>query len=97
MISLLYWIVLYCTRNLQGVHHERNKSCAEYVAFFYYQMQECSNLLGIPVSHIFPVKNYHEEVDTVNDIDVLILKALEQIVNLANDALTDHTSGDNPE
>ncbi|XP_060755416.1 interferon-induced protein 44-like [Neoarius graeffei] len=51
------------------------------------KMQNCSHLLGIPVNHIFPVKNYHEEVDTHDDMDVLILKALEQIVNLANDAL----------
>ncbi|KAF4074909.1 hypothetical protein AMELA_G00228680 [Ameiurus melas] len=51
------------------------------------KMQECSNLLGIPLCHIFPVKNYHEEVDTNDDMDFLILKALDQIVNLANDAL----------
>ncbi|XP_053471954.1 interferon-induced protein 44-like isoform X1 [Ictalurus furcatus] len=51
------------------------------------KMQVCSNLLGIPLSNIFPVKNYHEEVDTNDDVDVLILKALDQIVNLANDAL----------
>ncbi|XP_062866654.1 interferon-induced protein 44-like isoform X2 [Trichomycterus rosablanca] len=50
------------------------------------KMQECSHLLGIPMNHIFPVKNYHEEMDTKNDIDVLILKALDQIVNIANDA-----------
>ncbi|XP_062866883.1 interferon-induced protein 44-like [Trichomycterus rosablanca] len=50
------------------------------------KMQECSNLLGIPMNHIFPVKNYHEEIDPVNDMDVLILKALDQIVNIANDA-----------
>ncbi|XP_053532153.1 interferon-induced protein 44-like isoform X2 [Ictalurus punctatus] len=53
------------------------------------KMQVCSNLLGIPLSNIFPVKNYHEEVDTKDDVDFLILKALDQIVNLANDALED--------
>ncbi|KAF4074917.1 hypothetical protein AMELA_G00228790 [Ameiurus melas] len=51
------------------------------------KMQECSNLLGIPMSNIFPVKNYHEEVDTDDDMDVLILKALDQIVNVADDVL----------
>ncbi|XP_047658775.1 uncharacterized protein LOC113650703 [Tachysurus fulvidraco] len=51
------------------------------------KIQGCSNVLGIPMNHIFPVKNYHEEIDTVDDMDVLILKALDQIVNLANDLL----------
>ncbi|KAM9454857.1 interferon-induced protein 44-like [Clarias gariepinus] len=51
------------------------------------KMQECSNRLGVPMNNIFPVKNYHEESDTDVNMDVLILKALEQIVNVANDAL----------
>ncbi|XP_076852009.1 interferon-induced protein 44-like [Brachyhypopomus gauderio] len=51
------------------------------------KMQVCSNNLGIPMNYIFPVKNYHEEIDTDDDMDVLILKALDQIVNIANDAL----------
>ncbi len=55
--------------------------------FFVLQMQECSNLVGVPMSHIFPVKNYHEEIDTHNDIDVLILRALTQIVHIADDLL----------
>ncbi|XP_047658837.1 interferon-induced protein 44-like [Tachysurus fulvidraco] len=55
------------------------------------KMQECSNVLGIPMNHIFPVKNYHEEIDTVDDMDVLILKALDQIFNLANDQLENQT------
>ncbi len=50
-------------------------------------MQECSNLVGVPMSQIFPVKNYHEESDTQNDIDVLILRALTQIVHIADDLL----------
>ncbi len=37
--------------------------------------------------NIFPVKNYHNEIDTNDDVDVLILKALEQIVQLADDRL----------
>jgi len=46
----------------------------------------------VPLSNIFPVKNYHEEIDTVDDIDALILKALEQIVYIANDRLVDNES-----
>ncbi len=50
-------------------------------------MQQCSYSVGVPVSHIFPVKNYHEEIDTQNDIDVLILRALTHIVHIADDLL----------
>ncbi|XP_058236010.1 interferon-induced protein 44-like isoform X2 [Hemibagrus wyckioides] len=30
------------------------------------KMEVCSNLLGIPMNYIFPVKNYHEEIQYVN-------------------------------
>ncbi|XP_047009695.1 interferon-induced protein 44-like [Ictalurus punctatus] len=61
------------------------------------KMQECSDLLGIPLSNIFPVKNYQEEVDTNDDMDVLILRALDQIVNLTNDALEDQKPSEKSE
>lgn len=54
-------------------------------------MQECSNWLGIPLSHIFPVKNYSEEINTDANMDILILKALEHIMNIASDALKSQT------
>ncbi|XP_048053910.1 interferon-induced protein 44-like [Megalobrama amblycephala] len=57
------------------------------------KMELCSTTTGVPMSNIFPVKNYHDEIDTEDDIDVLLLKALEQIVQIANDRLLD--SGDN--
>ncbi|XP_051744039.1 interferon-induced protein 44-like isoform X2 [Ctenopharyngodon idella] len=53
------------------------------------KMELCSTKVGVPLSNIFPVKNYHEEIDTEDDIDVLILKALEQIVQIADDRLLD--------
>lgn len=56
--------------------------------FVFLQLEECSECTGIPVSHVFPVKSYHEEIDTQADIDVLILRALTHIVHVANDALT---------
>ncbi|KAA0722595.1 Interferon-induced protein 44 [Triplophysa tibetana] len=43
------------------------------------KMQMCSDKVGVPMNNIFPVKNYHDEIDTEDDIDILILKALEQI------------------
>ncbi|XP_016339891.1 interferon-induced protein 44-like [Sinocyclocheilus anshuiensis] len=48
------------------------------------RMGLCSAKVGVPVSHIFPVKNYHNEINTNNDVDVLILKAFDQIVRSAD-------------
>ncbi|XP_048053898.1 interferon-induced protein 44-like isoform X2 [Megalobrama amblycephala] len=56
------------------------------------KMEMCSTKTGVPLSNIFPVKNYHEETDTDDDIDVLILKALDQIVQIADDRLLDFES-----
>uniref|UniRef100_A0A8C1PRI8 Interferon-induced protein 44-like n=1 Tax=Cyprinus carpio TaxID=7962 RepID=A0A8C1PRI8_CYPCA len=53
------------------------------------KMELCSAKVGVPLTNIFPVKNYHDEIDTEDDIDVLILKALEQIVQVADDRLED--------
>ncbi|KAK9980576.1 hypothetical protein ABG768_000170, partial [Culter alburnus] len=55
------------------------------------KMELCSTKTGVPLTNIFPVKNYHEEIDTEDDIDFLLLKALEQIVQIANVRLKDST------
>ncbi|XP_056588862.1 interferon-induced protein 44-like isoform X2 [Triplophysa dalaica] len=55
------------------------------------KMQMCSDKVGVPMNNIFPVKNYHDEIDTEDDIDLLILKALQQIVNLADDRLIENS------
>ncbi|XP_066548360.1 interferon-induced protein 44-like [Amia ocellicauda] len=49
------------------------------------QIEKCSQTVGIPVSHILPVKNYHEETSLNDDLDVLILSALLQTLHFAND------------
>ncbi|XP_072541360.1 interferon-induced protein 44-like [Salminus brasiliensis] len=49
------------------------------------KINECSNTLGIPANCIFPVQNYHEETGIKTDINCLMLDALMQIVNWAND------------
>ncbi|XP_043085088.1 interferon-induced protein 44-like [Puntigrus tetrazona] len=53
------------------------------------KMDLCTAKVGVPLTNIFPVKNYHNEINTNDDVDVLILKALEQIVYLADDKLVD--------
>ncbi|XP_073351083.1 interferon-induced protein 44-like [Pagrus major] len=49
------------------------------------QMEVFSDSLGIPVKCIFPVKNYHSEIDPDDDTDTLILSALKHIINLGED------------
>ncbi|XP_051553918.1 interferon-induced protein 44-like [Myxocyprinus asiaticus] len=51
------------------------------------KIEECSASVGVPISNIFPVKNYHFETDTNYDADVLILKVFDQIVRSANTRL----------
>ncbi|KTF94058.1 hypothetical protein cypCar_00027847 [Cyprinus carpio] len=48
------------------------------------KMELCSFKVGVPMSNIFPVKNYHNEINTNDHVDVLILKALDQIVRSAD-------------
>ncbi|XP_066548359.1 interferon-induced protein 44 [Amia ocellicauda] len=49
------------------------------------QIEKCSQTLGIPVSNIFPVKNYHEESSLNVNLDILVLSALLQILQFASD------------
>ncbi|KAI1890303.1 hypothetical protein AGOR_G00152350 [Albula goreensis] len=48
-------------------------------------IERFSYKLGIPVNCIVPVKNYHNELDLKNDVDVLLLKAMKHIVNFGDD------------
>lgn len=58
------------------------------------KMELCSSTLGVPVSYIYPVKNYHDEHTTNNTVDCLILDALQCIVNFANDYVKDQVDKD---
>ncbi|XP_076839463.1 interferon-induced protein 44-like isoform X2 [Brachyhypopomus gauderio] len=53
------------------------------------KMQECSYRLGIPMNCIFPVQNYHEQITNNTDMDVLLLMALRNIIDFANDYVED--------
>uniref|UniRef100_A0A8C1CSL9 Interferon-induced protein 44-like n=1 Tax=Cyprinus carpio TaxID=7962 RepID=A0A8C1CSL9_CYPCA len=57
------------------------------------KMELCSFKVGVPMSNIFPVKNYHNEINTNDNVDVLILKAFDQIVRSA-DARQRHASNE---
>ncbi|XP_062374844.1 interferon-induced protein 44-like isoform X2 [Sardina pilchardus] len=49
------------------------------------KIKYCSGNTGVPLNYIFPVKNYHEEIDLNKDMDVLLLSALKHILTFAND------------
>ncbi|KAL0160366.1 hypothetical protein M9458_044091, partial [Cirrhinus mrigala] len=45
--------------------------------------------LGVPVSCVLPVKNYSQELELELNCDVLLLSALQQMLNFADDYLDD--------
>ena len=52
-------------------------------------MENCSIKFGVPMTCIYPVKNYHEEGNHVDEkMDRLILDALQNMVDYANDYVT---------
>ncbi|CAL8311813.1 unnamed protein product [Arctogadus glacialis] len=48
-------------------------------------MEKLSNTVGFPLNCIFPLKNYHGEIELNDEMDMLILSALRKILDLAND------------
>ncbi|XP_056432727.1 interferon-induced protein 44-like isoform X2 [Gadus chalcogrammus] len=48
-------------------------------------MEGLSNTVGFPLRCIFPLKNYHGEIELNDEMDMLILTALRQILSFAND------------
>ncbi|XP_056615598.1 interferon-induced protein 44-like isoform X2 [Triplophysa dalaica] len=53
------------------------------------KVQEVSSRLGVPVSCVLPVKNYSQELELNLSCDVLLLTALQQMLNYAEDYLDD--------
>ncbi|XP_036418102.1 interferon-induced protein 44-like [Colossoma macropomum] len=64
------------SRDLRKLYH--SKKIKEKVEVSSYE-------LGISLKNIYPVKNYHVEITEDTNVDVLILMALRDIVNFAND------------
>lgn len=53
------------------------------------KVQDVSSRLGVPVSCVLPVKNYSLELELELNCDVLLLTALQQMLNFAEDYLDD--------
>ncbi|KAK7136979.1 hypothetical protein R3I93_017142 [Phoxinus phoxinus] len=53
------------------------------------KVQEVSSRLGVPVSCVLPVKNYSQELELELNCDVLLLTAIQQMLNFADDYLDD--------
>ncbi|CAI5675144.1 unnamed protein product [Oreochromis niloticus] len=54
-------------------------------SFLEEQMETVSVSLGIPLYCIFPLKNYHSETQTDNDVNTLILAALKRMIDFGED------------
>lgn len=48
--------------------------------------------LGIPLSCVIPVKNYSDELDLDEDTDILLLMAVEQMLNYTDGFFEDQDS-----
>ncbi|XP_030261222.1 interferon-induced protein 44-like [Sparus aurata] len=64
------------TNDLQNVYK---------VKYMKEKMEQFSAEVGIPMKSIFPVKNYHDEINLDSDIDSLILSALQHILTVGDD------------
>ena len=51
-------------------------------------VDKVAELVGLPRANIIPIKNYECEVELQLDINILALLALRQILNFADDYLT---------
>ncbi|KAI4882801.1 hypothetical protein NFI96_022811, partial [Prochilodus magdalenae] len=56
------------------------------------KIRECCVMLGVPENCIFPVCNYHRDMDMREDINCLMLDALTKIVPWADDYIVRHSN-----
>ncbi|XP_063052886.1 uncharacterized protein LOC134447368 [Engraulis encrasicolus] len=47
-------------------------------------VDKCTSELGDHTDYVFPVKNYHDESDLNNNVDILLLSALQHIIKCAD-------------
>ncbi|KAG7315527.1 hypothetical protein KOW79_020393 [Hemibagrus wyckioides] len=59
------------------------------------KMEECSYKLGVPMNCIFPVLNYHEQITSDMNMDLLILMAITDIIQFTNEYVEDQVYNTN--
>ncbi|XP_048851294.1 interferon-induced protein 44-like isoform X2 [Brienomyrus brachyistius] len=74
-------------------HVEKNitnvyRSC--YIKDLIYKVSDC---VGIPVSQVFPVKNYSHEIALDTCCDILLLTAMQQMLNFADNYFDNFNNG----
>uniref|UniRef100_A0A3B1KLC8 TLDc domain-containing protein n=1 Tax=Astyanax mexicanus TaxID=7994 RepID=A0A3B1KLC8_ASTMX len=57
------------------------------------QMQKAAELVGLPLSYVVPVKNYMSELSVDRNTDILLLSAVNSILQAVDDALEDQYPG----
>nr|XP_023671898.1 interferon-induced protein 44-like isoform X2 [Paramormyrops kingsleyae] len=62
-------------KDLTKVYH------SSYIKDLIYRASEC---LGIPPSNVIPVKNYHDETELNDTCDILLLRAMKQMLGFAD-------------
>ncbi|VDI33808.1 Hypothetical predicted protein [Mytilus galloprovincialis] len=53
-------------------------------------VERVSQIMGLPRSHILPVKNYESEMDLNDNVNILALMSLQQILHFADDYMYNH-------
>ena len=61
------------------------------------QVNKISQILGIPRSHVLPMKNYEKEVDLNESTNILALLTLRQILRATEDYMFDFLDEQEPE
>ncbi|XP_036406209.1 interferon-induced protein 44-like [Megalops cyprinoides] len=56
------------------------------------RMQKAAELVGLPLSFVYPIKNYASEVSVNCNTDILLLSAVNQILQAIDDASEDYPS-----
>ncbi|KAM6945981.1 interferon-induced protein 44-like [Aplochiton taeniatus] len=54
------------------------------------KIQKCAEMVGLPVSYVFPVKNYSSELSVNCNTDILLLTAVSHILQSVDDTLEEN-------
>ncbi|XP_053383550.1 interferon-induced protein 44-like [Mercenaria mercenaria] len=64
---------------------EKNVSCVYHSPTVKQAIEKASQILGLPRAHVLPVKNYEDEAELDDNIDILALLALRKMLHFTED------------